>query len=452
MKKTQPNSSKIVVGLDIGTTKICAIVGVQNENGKINVMGIGKAPSLGGVTEGMVNNIQKTATAIQEAISQAETASNSTIGSVYVGIAGRHIRSFTQSNSQYRDEPKQEITENELENLRKQMYKISTAPGTKVLHVLPQDYRVDDNYSDFPVGMTGTKLDINYHIITGNVSAAENITRCVERCGLNVEDVVVEPIASAKAVLTEEEMEAGVAILDIGGGTSDLAIFYGGRIRHTTVIPIGGQRITKDISEAFQILESAAEKMKVTYGNAYPENIPLNEVISVPGINGRQPKQVLMKNLSLVIHARLEELFQKVNYEIKNSGYGSKLAAGLVLTGGGAELKNISQLLEFITGHKVIIGLPNQHLMAKGIVSEAKSPMYATGAGLVIYGMEKEGQPIGTAHKQNTIKIQKTKEKEKDSEKTPSGGNRIVGTFFGFTGSLKNWFKEGADDSEDFIG
>lgn len=445
--KKQENTNKIIVGLDIGTTKICAIVGVQNENGKINVMGIGKSPSLGGVTEGMVNNIQKTASAIQTAVDQAALASNSQIASVYVGIAGRHIKSFTQSNSIYRNDPKSEVTEEELEQHRNQMYKISTAPGTKILHVLPQEYTIDDQFSDNPVGMTGTKLEVNYHIVTGNISAAENIIRCVERCDLHVEDVVVEPIASAKAVLTEEEMQAGVAILDIGGGTSDLAIFHGGRIRHTAVIPIGGQRITKDVSEAFQILESMAEKMKVLYGNAYPDNIPLNEVISVPGINGRQPKQVLMKNLSLVIHARLEELFLKVNYEINNSGYGKKLAAGLVLTGGGAELKNIGQLLEFTTGHKVIIGKPNQHLVANGLFSEAKSPMYATGAGLVIFGMEKEGQPLNKPNKQN---VKNTDKIGRETEGV--GGLDLINKLKQFGGGLKNWLRDSSEDSGDFVG
>jgi cell division protein FtsA len=430
------NSSKIIIGLDIGTTKICAIVGRKNEHGKVTILGVGKTSSLGGVQEGMVSNIGRTAEAIQTAVNMASAQSNVDIASVYVGIAGRHIRSFTQSNNIYRDNADNEITHEELEDLRKRMLKINTAPGSQVLHVLPQEYRVDGIGSDDPVGMTGLVLDVNYHIITGQITAANNIARCVERCGIKVKDIVVEPVASARAVLTDEEMQAGVAILDIGGGTSDLAIFHDGRIRHTTVIPIGGQLITRDISEAFKITEPQAEKLKQMYGNAVPYTTKENEAVVVAGINGRSSKEIRTRSLSLVINARLKELFSIVSSELKNSHYDHKLTAGLVVTGGGADLKNIAEYLEFSTGHVVKIGLANQHI-AKGI-SDVRSPMFATGAGLVIYGIEKEDL---SDQNYNTIK-----QPQQEAVKQKPLGGKIL-HMLGFKGSMLDLLKE--DDAPD---
>jgi cell division protein FtsA len=423
MTKNKATNEKIIIGLDIGTTKICAIVGTRNENGKINVLGIGKSSSLGGVAEGMVCNINKTSDAITRAVKQASAMANVNIGSVYVGIAGRHIRSFSHSITVCRENPESEVTEKELEDLRLSLYRMNTEPGNRILHVLPQEYQIDGQVSDNPESMPGSRFDISYHIITGQMLAAENIRRSVEKSGVSVKDIVVEPIASAKAVLTEEEMKAGVAILDIGGGTSDLAIFHDGRIRHTTVIPIGGQKITKDICEAFRIMEHHAEQMKVKYGNAYPQTAKQNEAITVPGINGRQSKLVSVKNLSLVINARLTELFRKVDFEIQASGYAKKLNAGIVLTGGGAEMTNVGQLLEFIAGQEVKVGYPNQHI-AKGIVAEVKSPMYATGAGLVIYGMEREYAGV----EENTNSTQKTK-KEPQEDKFYNKLKKFGGSF-----------------------
>lgn len=438
--KKDDNKNKVIVGLDMGTTKICAIVGMRNENGKINILGVGRTPSLGGINEGMVVNINKTSEAIKKAIQEAQRSSNVEIGSVYVGIAGKHIHSFTQQYGAFRSDQHSEITAEELEEIRKQMYRINTEPGTQILHVLPQDYIVDGNAADDPIGMPGSRIEINYHIIIGQIIAAENIKRCIQKCDINVEDVVVEPIASAKSVLTEEELMAGVAILDIGGGTSDLAIFHEGRIRHTAVIPIGGQRITKDICEAFAVMEKYGESMKVRYGDAHPYSIQSNEVIVIPGINGRQPKQVSLKNLSLVINARLIELFKQIDIEIKQSGYANKLTAGIVLTGGGAEMKNIGPVLEFITGHAVKIGYPNQHL-AKGAVAEAKSPIFATGTGLVIFGMDKE-VPVNNNSQQKSNPYNKTKSNMGD-------GRGFFNKMKGFGGSLIDYLKND-DDNDDF--
>lgn len=440
-KNREDNRNKVIVGLDMGTTKICAMVGQRNENGKINILGIGRTSSMGGITEGMVNNITKTVEAVKKAVVEAERSANVEIGSVYVGIAGKHIHSFTQPYSAFRQDPNAEITAEELEDIRKQMYRINTNPGNHILHVLPQDYEVDSNPSDDPTGMTGSRIDINFHIITGQILAAENIKRCIQKCNINVEDIVVEPIASAKAVLTEEEMKAGVAVLDIGGGTSDLAIFHEGRIRHTAVIPIGGQRITKDISEAFMIMDNFSESVKIQFGDAFPDNIQSNELIDVSEQNGRQQKFISVKNLSLVINARLIELFKKVDFEIRNSGYEKKLTAGIVVTGGGAEMKNIGELLEFVTGIKVKTGFPNQYL-AKGAVSEAKSPMYATGAGLLIYGMDKE-VPLDNNFQSSSENTKQTKQViNKD-------GRGFFNKMKNFGGGLLEYLKDD-NNSKDF--
>lgn len=436
------SNNQVVVGLDIGTTKICAIVGTRNENGKIHILGIGKSPSLGGVREGMVQNFAKTAEAIKKAVADATKMSNHSIDAVYVGIAGRHIKSFTQHFSQYRKDPNEEITFDELEQMRLNMYRLNTGLGNKIIHVLPQEFEVDGNKSDDPEGMAGTELEVYYHIITGQISAAENIKRCVERCHIQVEDIVVEPIASAKSVLTEDEMKAGVAILDIGGGTSDLAIFHDGRIRHTKVIPIGGQLITQDIMEAFMVMEEHAENMKVKYGNAFPDSTKPNEVIVVPGINGRAPKQVSTRNLSKVINARLMELFSLVDQEIRSSQYMNKLTAGLVVTGGGAELKNIVQILEFCTALDVKIGYPNQHI-TKGMVSEVKSPMYATGLGLVMYGLEKLDPlqiPQPTATNTQNKRVAGTRDAQ----------NPIITRTKNFFGSFMEYLKEEDSHTDDF--
>lgn len=430
------HTSQIVVGLDIGTTKICAIVGEKNTNGKVNILGVGKVSSLGGVTEGMVSNISKTSEAIKNALQIAAMQSKVKIENVLVGIAGKHIKSFTHTQTIYRFNPDSEITAKELEEKREEMRRMVPETGSKILHVLPQDYIIDGIHTDNPENMTGVKLEINYHIITGQVLAAQNILKCVEKAGLEMEDIVVEPVASAKAVLTDDEMENGVAIVDIGGGTTDIAVFHKGRIRHTAVIPIGGQLITQDVSHAFRVMESQAEKMKVKYGNAIPTLTAQNQLIVVPGINGSTPKHVSVRNLSKVINARLTELFEAVNKEIHRSGYAPNLIAGIVLTGGGAELKNIQNYLEYVTGIDVKIGYPNQHI-AKGINNEVTSPLFATGTGLVIYGLEGVETPT------NVQNVEPTKKPQEPGHGQKPG---LWKNFINFTGSLKGILVDEAED------
>ena len=332
-------SGKIVVGLDIGTTKVCAIVGRRNEFGKIDIIGMGKVPSMGGVTRGVVSNIDKTVNAINEAISIAAEQSNVEINKVHVGIAGAHINSLQHRGMIIRNDGEQEIAQDDLNRLEQDMYKLSVQPGDKIIHVLPQDYTVDDEPGIMdPIGMAGVKLEGNFHIITGQISAAKNIYKCVEKTGIRVADLTLEPLASAQSVLSDEEMEAGVALVDIGGGTTDVAIFHDSIIRHTSIIPYGGNIITEDIKEGCVVMKNQAELLKTKFGSALSDQLEDNEIVAIPGLRGREPKEISVKNLSRIIQARVEEILDLVYYEIKASGMEKKLVGGIVLTGGGAQL------------------------------------------------------------------------------------------------------------------
>ena len=428
-------SNKLIVGLDIGTTKVCAIVGQLNANGKINILGIGSQPSLGGVMRGEVTNIAKTVDAIKGAIAQASKISNVEINAVHVGIAGEHIKSFQQTGVKIRENSEAEITNDELIHLNREQYRVAVDPGSKILHAMPQEYIIDSRITTKePVGMPGTKLECKYHMVTGHLSAAKTIVKCVENAGLTATDVIVEPIASAYSVLTEEELETGIAIIDIGGGTTDLAIFHDGKIRHTAVIPFGGEIITADIVDAFGILPKQAELIKTKYGHAIAEGTRSNVMITVPGIGDRKAKQIMERNLAHVIHARIKEIIMMVQDEIKLSGYANKLNLGVVLTGGGAQLKDLGNLVEYTLGCEVKIGMPDPHL-GNGLVEEVKSPMYATCIGLVLKGFEDMTPTEST----NNPKPGK-KEKVVDSEKKEKG------IFKGLFGSLKTWLNDDHDD------
>jgi cell division protein FtsA len=425
---SEKNLNNLIVGLDIGTTKVCAIVGQMNEFGKINILGVGSHPSLGGVMRGEVTNITKTVEAIKHAVAKASNISNVEINAVHVGIAGEHIRSFQQNGVRIRENSESEITAKELEDMNKEQFRIVVDAGSKILHALPQEYNIDDRFpTKEPIGMQGTKLECKYHIVTGRVSAAKTIVKCVENAGLIANDVIVEPIASAHAVLSEEEINSGIAIIDIGGGTTDLAIFHDGKIRHTAVIPYGGEIITADIVDAFKIIEKQAELVKVKHGHATPQGARTNTVISVKGIGDRKPKEIVERNLAHVIHARMREILEMVNEEIKLSGYQNKLNLGVVLTGGGAQLKDLSNLASYVLGCEVKIGLPDPHL-GKGLVEEVKSPMYATCIGLVLKGFK--DMDINNVKPENKSKIAKPKTIEGRSK------------FSDFIGSFKQWIKD----------
>jgi cell division protein FtsA len=378
------------VGLDIGTTKIVAIIGKENEYGKIEVLGIGRSRSLG-VHRGVVNNITQTIQSIQQAVEQAESDAGMKIGTVTVGIAGQHIRSLQHSDYITRPNSEEVIGEEDLDTLCNQVYKLVMLPGEEIIHVLPQEYKVDGQAEiKQPIGMYGGRLEANFHVVVGQVSSIKNIGRCIKSAGLDLDNITLEPLASANAVLSQEEKEAGVALIDIGGGTTDLAIFKDGIIRHTAVIPFGGNVITEDIKEGCSIIEKQAELLKIKFGSAWPGENKDNEIVSIPGLRGRDPKEITLKNLSKIIHARVVEIIEQVYLEIKNYGHEDqkkKLIAGIVLTGGGSQLKHLKQLVEYITGMDTRIGFPNEHL-AGDSDAEIASPTYATAVGLLMNAVE----------------------------------------------------------------
>jgi cell division protein FtsA len=382
--------NKIAVGLDIGTTKIVAMIGRYNEYGKLEILGLGKSKSLG-VHRGVVNNITQTIQSIQQAVLDAETSSGMKITEVIVGIAGQHIRSLKHSDYITRKDSDTVIDDQDIEDLCNQVHKLVMLPGEEIIHVLPQDFKVDGQSEiTEPIGMYGGRLEANFHVVVGQVSSIRNIGRCIKSAGLSLSGITLEPLASSNAVLGMEEKEAGVALIDIGGGTTDLAIFKDGIIRHTAVIPFGGNVITEDIKEGCSIIEKQAELLKIKFGSAWPGENKDNEIVSIPGLRGREPKEITLKNLSKIIHARVIEIIEQVYLEIKNYGHEdqkTKLIAGIVLTGGGSQLKHLKQLVEYITGMDTRVGYPNEH-MAGDSDSEVTSPMYATAVGLVLNGLE----------------------------------------------------------------
>jgi cell division protein FtsA len=376
------SNGKIIVGLDIGTTKIAVLVGRLNEYNKVEIIGIGRTESLG-VKRGVVSNIEQTTNSIKLAVAEAEAKSGVEIKAVNVGIAGQHIRSMQHRGLRTRESLENEIGQIDVDILTEDMYKLVMQPGEAIIHALPQEFIVDGEQGvKNPVGMSGIRLEANFHIITGQIASINNVVKSVEKAGLKVIDLTLEPLASAASVLSEEEKEAGVALIDIGGGTTDVAIFQEGIIRHTAVIPFGGDMITKDIKEGCSIIQNQAELLKVRFGSALASQNQDNEIVSIPGLRGREPKEISLKNLANIIEARMDEIIQHAVYEIRNSGYDKKLIAGIVLTGGGSQMRHLVQLTEYISGMDVRIGYPTEHLA--GNTDEVKSPMYATGIGLVI--------------------------------------------------------------------
>ncbi len=398
--------SKIAVGLDIGTTKIVAMIGRENEYGKLEILGIGKTKSLG-VHRGVVNNIAQTIQSIQQAVQDAEMSSGLKIEDAVVGIAGQHIRSTHTSDYITRANPDEIIGDGDIDDLINQVHKLVMLPGEEIIHVLPQEYKIDGQSEiKEPIGMYGGRLEANFHVVVGQMASIRNIGRCVTSSGLGLAGITLEPLSSANAVLSHEEKEAGVALIDIGGGTTDLAIFKDGIIRHTAVIPFGGNVITEDIKEGCTIIEKQAELLKVKFGSAWPGENKENEIVSIPGLRGRPPKEISLKNLSKIIHARVVEIIEQVFAEIKNYGHEEqkkKLIAGIVITGGGSQLKHIKQLTEYITGMDTRIGYPNEHL-AGDSSEQTTSPLYATAVGLVMNAIEikNKNEITKTNHIENT--------------------------------------------------
>lgn len=448
----------IAVGLDIGTTKIVAMIGRKNEYGKLEILGIGKSKSLG-VARGVVVNITQTIQSIQQAVLEAENKSGYKIKNATVGIAGQHIRSIQHSDYIIRNNTEEVIGNHDVQLLIDRVNQLAMLPGEEIIHVLPQEFKIDGQADiSEPVGMNGARFESSFHVVVGQASSIRNISKCIQNSGIELSGLTLEPLASADAVLSQEEKEAGVALIDIGGGTTDLAIFKNGIIRHTAVIPFGGNVITEDIKEGCSIIEKQAELLKIKFGSAWPGENKENEIVSIPGLRGREPKEISLKNLSKIINARVIEIIEQVFNEIKDYGHENsrkKLIAGIVLTGGGAQLKHIKQLVEFITGMDTRIGYPNEHL-AGNSDEEISSPLYATAVGLVMHSIEKNAQsavriePIETpaakppppifTHEIETEPIVEIKEKKETPTTTDAKGGILT--------AYLNKIKEFLDNAE----
>lgn len=437
---------KLVVGLDIGTTKICAIVGRMNEHNKLEILGLGKSVSEG-VIRGMVMNINSTVDAISKAMKEAELQAGVDIKVVNVGIAGQHIKSSMHRGSIMRVTTDDEITPGDVDRLTNDMYKTVMPYGSEIIHVMPQLYTVDyqEGIKD-AVGMSGVRLEADFHVITAQTNAINNINKCIIKSGLEIDKLILEPIASSLSVLSDEEKEAGVVLVDIGGGTTDVAIFHDNIIRHTAVIPFGGNVITNDIQQGCAVMLKQAELLKTKFGRALANEANPNEIVSIPGLRNRAPKEISVKNLAHIVQARMEEIIEMVFAEIVSSGYEGKLAGGIVVTGGGAQLQYIKQLFELVTGMDARIGYPNEHL-GKSKVEVVKSPLYATGVGLVLSGFTSIDDRDNKYSEIARIKESKNDKKEESSKKSSRTFDLNLNKF---QDKLKGFLAGDIDDSLDY--
>lgn len=377
----------IVVGIDVGTTKIAVFIAEQQENKEIHIIGMGCTESQG-VERGVVKNIENTASSIKIAVQKAEEMSGVKVNDVYVGIAGHHIRSRQHRGNIIIHEEDHIITREDVEKLKAEQYGILMEHGEEIIDVIPQTYIVDnDSPTTNPVGRVGKCLAGDFHLITGNVTNIQNIHRSVQIAGYKVKKLVLEPIASAESVVDEQEKEAGVCLVDIGGGTTDVAIFHGGIIRHTSVIPLAGNVITDDIKHGCSIITTHAEALKQNFGACLETSTSANEIISIPGFRGRDPKEISVQQLTMIISSRVKMILEQVLYELVNTGYDKKLIAGVVLTGGGAKIKDIDKFSEFILGLDVRVGTPHEHLSGN-ITEEMTHPKHATGIGLILKALQ----------------------------------------------------------------
>lgn len=454
--------NKYIVGLDIGTTKIACFIGERSQNGKIRILGFGKTESVG-VERGVVRNIRDTSESIRRAVAEASEMAKYDVEEVYVGIAGQHIKSRSNTGSVMIPDEHRQIEKSDVDRLIDDQYRVMLEPGEEIIHVFPQSFTVDNDKLEpeiNPVGVAGKCLMANFHIVTGNAANVRNIRDAVEEAGLKIKGVVLEPIASAYAVLDERDKNAGVALVDIGGGTTDIAIFQDGIIRHTSVLPLAGNVITNDIRESCKILKHQAESLKTKFGSCVPNLVNQDDIIAIPGIRNQPPREISVKTLAGIIKARMQLLLEQVQYEIQLSGFERQLIAGVVLTGGGARLKNIKEFSEVTIGIDSRIGTPDEHLDQQGSITfeDLGHPMYATGIGLVIYGLleaeqeqrnamdEKaaqesvpvaEAQPAHEAEEEEVEVEEKNKEKTKKKKKIAKDENRK-----GFADSIKDWLTD----------
>ncbi len=455
MNQEQP----IIVGLDIGTTKIAAIAGRKNEFGKLEILGFGRANS-NGVQHGMVLNIDQTIKAIQTALENCYASNpNLEIGEVYVGIAGHHIKSLQTRGDIVRQSIEEEIQQEEIDRLVADQYRTYIPAGDQIIDVIPQEFTVD-NFQNIPnpIGYSGVKVGANFHIITGDKNAIRNINRSVEKAGLQTKDLVLQPLASAAAVMCDQDLEAGVAIVDIGGGTTDLAVFYEGILKHTAVIPFGGENITNDIKTGLGVLKTQAEQMKIQFGSALSDEAKANAFITIPGLRGMAPKEISVKNLANIIQARMSEIMDFVSYHLKQVGLDNRmLNGGVILTGGGSQLKHLIQLTEYVTGLNARIGYPNEHLSG-GHIEELAKPMYSTCIGLILKGYNdyenKNKQLDSNFIKTHAAGILQQEAPETEVEVTDEEGHQHVKvksrkTLKGFMDTFKNNLIEMFKEEED---
>jgi len=431
------NKPEVAMAIDIGTTKICAIAGYRNSLGKLEILGLGNVVSAG-VLRGVVTNIERTVSAIREALEIARRSAETEGNHVHVGVAGQHIRTIQHRGQLVRESADQEISQKDIDRLVHDMHKLVLPPGDKILHAFPQEFSVDAEQGILdPIGMSGVHMAANFHIITGHISATNNILRCVERAEAKVTQLTLEPIASAMAVLGEEEKQAGVVLVDIGGGTTDITVFHEGIIRHTAVIPLGGNIVTRDIKEGCNIMPQDAESLKTKFGSALAEEVFDNRIISIPGIRGREPKEIAERNLALIIQARMEEILDYVFNEINQCMDCRKLVAGIVLTGGGSLLRHLDKLVEYHTGMPARVGLPVEHL-AHGYSEVLCSPIYATAIGLLMGAID---------HQTNAkVSLQESDKKGEDLPMEPSGfGKTRTGFLDTLIGKTREWFETEAD-------
>ena len=420
-------NDQIVVGVDIGTTKICAVVAESDELGRINVLGIGIAES-DGLNRGVVVNIDKTVASVQKAIHEAERAADVEVQNVIVGIAGDHIQSFQSRGVITIANP--EVSGEDVKRLLVDTANVAMPSDREILHIIPQEFIVDgqDGVLD-PVGMSGMRLEANVHIITGLVSAAKNIYRCIEKADYQVTDVVLEPLASSFSVLHPDEKEVGVVLIDIGGGTTDVAVFEDHTIRHTAVIAVAGNNVTEDIRKGLGIMRNQAEKLKCKFGCAMVDLTDGNEQIQIPGLGGRQEKLINSSTLAQIIQPRMQEILEIADIEIRRSGYEKHLSAGAVLTGGGSMIAGTQELANEVLGLETRIGSPAKQ--GNGLWEEVSDPKYATGTGLVLYGLD-PGM-MGAVRRDGTRK--------QPSGIADSGGKRDR-SWGKIVGRMKGWFDE----------
>ncbi len=384
-----------IVGLDIGTTKICAIVSEIDDNGQLKITGVGNSPS-DGLKRGVVVNVEKTVQSIKRAIQEAEHMSDARISAVYAGIAGDHIRSLNCRGVIAVSGPDNEISEHDEARVIETAKAVSIPMDREIIHVLPQSFVVDDQPGvKDPIGMSGVRLEADVHIVTGAVTSAQNICKSIRRAGVEVVDLVLEPLASSYAVLSPEEEEMGVVLVDVGGGTTDIAVFYDGSIRHTAVVGLGGENMTHDVSIGLRTPLNQAEMIKREHGCALRELVDKDDTIEVPGLAGRPSYQVPRVELASILEARMEEIFSLVHRELRRTDYPDLLAAGVVITGGGAMLEGSVDLAEQVFGMPASLGIPKG---VTGLADSVNQPLYATGVGLVMFGKHHR-------HRKDTVRV-----------------------------------------------